>query len=203
MSKRGESGGGVPAGAPAGEWRRRRLTLAPRPWVGRDQGSQPAKVSSFIFAGLEGNGDGPVAGEAAIGLGTWSNGGCSSVASSSTVREEFERVTNGSRFWVLADDGSETESCLEGELLDVFSAPRSMAMEGPVQSTVRGVSPITVEAPEMVAPRLDSTDCGRVRRNGHPKLMHSRSPTGRPWRGPLPPARISPARSLGDLWGTD
>jgi hypothetical protein len=52
MSKKGESEGGVPAGAPAGEWRRWRLTLAPRPWLGRDRGVQPAKVSSTIFAGF-------------------------------------------------------------------------------------------------------------------------------------------------------
>jgi hypothetical protein len=151
-----------------------------------------------------GNGDAPTVGEASPGAGTWSDGGCSSVASLSTTREEFEWVTNGSRLWVLAeDDGLEAESCLDGESLSgasgcVLCAPRPMAMlEGLAKSTARGVSSVDVEAPVMVSPRLNSACCARARRNGHPKLMHDRSTVGRPWRGPLPPVRISPVRSLG------
>jgi hypothetical protein len=59
-----------------------------------------------------------VATEASPEAGTWSDRGRSSIASSSTVKE-FERATNGSRFWVLAeDDESEGESCVDGDLLD-------------------------------------------------------------------------------------
>jgi hypothetical protein len=33
--------------------------------------------------------------------------------------------------------------------------------------------------------------------------MQDGSHAGRPWRGPLPPVRVSQARSLGDIWVTD
>jgi hypothetical protein len=73
-----------------------------------------------------------VAAEASPKAGTWCDGGRSSIASSSTVRE-FERATNGSRFWVLAeDDESEADSCVDGDLLggardDIRGEPRPMA----------------------------------------------------------------------------
>jgi hypothetical protein len=43
----------------------------------------------------------------------------------------------------------------------------------------------------------------RTRRPVHPKLMRGGASSGRPWCGPLPLARVSPARSLGDLGVTD
>jgi hypothetical protein len=94
----------------------RRLTLAPRPWVGCGRGARSATVSYTLFAGPQESGGVQVAAEASPEAGTWSVSGRSSIASSSSVRE-FERATNGSRFWVLAEDGeSETDSSVDGDV---------------------------------------------------------------------------------------
>jgi hypothetical protein len=44
MRERAEGGAGGLAGTPPGEGRRRRLTLAPRPWVGGGRDARAAKV---------------------------------------------------------------------------------------------------------------------------------------------------------------
>jgi hypothetical protein len=127
MSEREEGADGDPASTPAGERRRWRLTLTPRPWAG-----QSTTVRCTLFAGLQESDSVQVVIEASPQAGTWSDGGRSSIASSSTVKE-FERAANGSRFWVLAeDDESEAESCVDGDLLDgacdgIRGEPRPMA----------------------------------------------------------------------------
>jgi hypothetical protein len=105
-----ESGEGEPN---VGE-RRRRLTLAPRPWATAHHGEAAEKVRPAIFAGPGGSDDvwGKVDGErSAVSV------PCSSVGSTSELRSEFARVANGSRFWVLdGEDYSDGETNL-GELL--------------------------------------------------------------------------------------
>jgi hypothetical protein len=75
--------------------RRRRLTLAPRPWATARHGEAAEKVRPVLFAGSGGSGDawGQVNDER-----TADNGPCSSVGSTSELRSEFVRVANGSRF---------------------------------------------------------------------------------------------------------
>jgi hypothetical protein len=118
MSKREEGDDGDPAGALAGKRRRQRLTLAPRPCVGCGRGARLTTVHCALFVGLQESGGVQVAADTLSEAGTWSDGGRSSIASLSTVKE-FEQATNGSHFWVLADDDeSEADSCVDGDLLD-------------------------------------------------------------------------------------
>jgi hypothetical protein len=63
--------------------------------------------------------------------------------------------------------------------------------------------PVAVGAPMLAPTNNVSAGGARARRLEHPKLMQDGSHAGRPWRGPLPPVRVSPARSLGDIWVTD
>jgi hypothetical protein len=123
--------------------------------------------------------------------GTWSGGARSSVASSSSVKSEFKRVTNRSRFWILIEDDDS-----ELELDDGNHAAVSSVEAGREDSHEE-------RAPLRPTPTVVSMSGARTRRPVHPKLMRCGASSSRPWCGPLPPARISPARSLGDLWVTD
>jgi hypothetical protein len=101
-------------GEPSVEARRRCLTLAPRPWAAARHGETVEKVRPAVFAGSSESDDawGKVDGERSA-----VSGPCSSVGSTSELRSEFARVTNGSHFWALDDkDCSDGETNL-GELL--------------------------------------------------------------------------------------
>jgi hypothetical protein len=86
--------------------RRRRLTLAPRPWATARHGETAEKVSSALFAGSSGS-------DNVWGLAdcerTAEGMPCSSVGSTSELRSEFKRVANGSRFWALDGEVSTDE----------------------------------------------------------------------------------------------
>jgi hypothetical protein len=202
MSEREEGGDGDPTGEPAGEGRRRRLTLAPRPRVGCDRDSRAAKVCC-AFAGTQESGGGLVAEETSPETGTCSDGGRSSVASSSSMKEGFERLTNGSRFWVLTEDSdSNSESCVDGAVLNGAHSD-ILAVPNPLADAERRGPPAALGAPRFASPGAVSVGGARARRPVHPKSTRGDSSAGRPWQGPLPPARVSPARSLGVLWVMD
>lgn len=112
-------------------------------------------------------------------------------------------MTNGSRFWVLAEDGdSDSETGADGATL---SGTRSEIVDvpNPLANAERWGPPTALGAPRFAPPNSVSAGGGRASRSGHPKSMRGGASAGRPWRGPLPPARASPARSLGDLWVVD
>jgi hypothetical protein len=204
MSEGGESREATPDGAPVGGERRRRLTLAPRPWVGSERGATPDEVSGVLLAGPTGIEGGTEAEKEVLGAVSWSSGGCSSVGSSSTTKLDSERVTNGSRFWVLSEsDDSDVESCSA-------VVPSPDASGGKVGGArcrtpaTGGASPGSMDELAGAAALRKKLWCaGRSGRTCHPELMHKSSRSGRPWKGPLPPARVPQARSLGDLWVVD
>jgi hypothetical protein len=161
------------------------------------------KVSCAFFAGTQECGGGLVVEVASPEAWTCGDGGCSSVASLSSVKEGFKRLTNGSRFWVLSEDGdSDSKSCVdEAGLSGARDVP--IAVPNPQADAENWGPPAALGAPRFTPLGAVSCDGDRDNRPWHPKSMRGGANAGRPWQGPLPPARVSPARSLGDLWMRD
>jgi hypothetical protein len=186
-------------GEPCVRARRRRLTLAPRPWAVARRGRTAPESGDAVFA--DSGGSGAAWGEVDGGRSAVSEP-CSSVGSTPELRSEFARVTNGSRFWVLdAEECSDGDS-VQGELLESGGVSRWASPRGPgggrsLPDAAASLCAIGAAASNGAAAKRWSggqKERGPVRR---------RSKAGRPWRGPLPPRRPIQVRSLGDLWVED
>jgi hypothetical protein len=190
-------------GVPNAGARRRRLTLAPRPWAAARHGETAAKVCPVFFADSGGSDDvwGETDGERSA-----TSGPCSSVGSTSELRSEFARVTNGSPFWVLDDEVGSDEETNVGELLGSGGDSRCASSWGSGSDQVppkAAVSPCSVGAAVSDGATTERRSCGRRERALQATAMQRRSKAGRPWKGPLPPRRSVQVRSLGDLWVED
>jgi hypothetical protein len=183
--------------------RRRRLTLAPRPWAAVHHGETATKVCPAFFAGSGGSDDvwGRTDGERSA-----TSGPCLSVGSTSELRSEFARVTNGSRFWVLDDEVCSDGETNVGEVLvssgdsQCASSRRSGSDQVPPEAAV---SPCSLGAAVSSGATTERRSCGRRERALQATPMQQRSKAGQPWKGPLPPRRSVQVRSLGDLWVED
>jgi hypothetical protein len=183
-------------GEPAGGWRRRRLTLAPRPWGSKALGEEEATVSKFVYADSDKSG-----GETARSCGELSVEMCSSIGSSSDILMDFKQREKGSRFWALDDDVSSDEESPPEELASSgvvcgLSSSGSNDEEGVREASAVGEMLLTSSRSEC-STRTEKSS--RV----HPKLMPRRQKSGKPWKGPLPPARQVQLKSLGDFWALD
>lgn len=172
--------------------RRRRLTLAPRPWSTARNNGQGAKVSTVVFADSDGGGSEAASVESWIG---------SSVGSSSLSPPAMAgTVISGSRFRALADDVSaDEESESEEELRTAIDAGGSPSWR---KATSGNEEDSTLVSGEDVPKR--PKDCGCAKDNfkpvSHPKSMQWRAKKCKPWKGPLPPVHAAQSRSLGDFW---
>lgn len=126
---------------------------------------------------------------------------------------------SGSRFWILQE---EEDSDDEGAGEPDFPMPASESGESiPDAEILRdamraGYSIDEVRRAEILAtnevpPGFVSVDRG-AGHVSHPRLLAQRvvdavadlrSPSVKPWKGPLPKRRVSPRLSLGDIWVTD
>lgn len=189
----------------------RRLTLAPRPWVKAKEVSQEEeKVRAPVFADSD---------EESEFLHGWE--ARSSVGSSADPLAGLRLNGSGSRFWLLAVDDV-SEEALEGssvgdadvsvtrlssteETASLREAVVSRQEEGEVHSTIT----LGFSEPEKV--KVRSTAGGTLtKRSGHcyPWRPHGRRvfksmAAGKPWKGPVPPARPLPKTCLGDVWVRD
>jgi hypothetical protein len=190
-------------GEPSVGARRRRLTLAPRPWAEARHGGTAPEVSAAVFADSGGSGAawGEVDGERLA-----VSEPCSSVGSSSELRSEFAMVTNGSRFWVLdVEDCSDGDST-QGELLvsggdSRCAAPRGSGGDMFLPEAAASLCSVGVAASNDAT--AERRSYGQSERVLQAMPVRRRSKAGRPWRGPLPPRRSVQVRSLGDLWVED
>jgi hypothetical protein len=190
-------------GAPNVGARRRRLTLAPRPWTAARHGETAPKVCTSVFAGSGGSDDawGEVDGERSA-----VSEPCSSVGSTSELRSEFARVTNSSRFWVLGDEDCSDGDSILGELLVSGGDSRCASPRGSAADLVQpeaAVSLCSVGAAVSNSAMTERLSCARRERVLQATPLQRRSKAGRPWMGPLPPRRSLQVRSLGDLWVED
>jgi hypothetical protein len=177
--------------------RRRRLTLAPRPWVAALAGEEKAEVRPVVFA----DSDGELSSARRASL------VCSSVGSSSTL---LSSLGHGCRFWALADDvsseddssssreassDSEVDGCPGGSASARSASPLlPRAQIQPAAVDERAGAPSALEGLRPIA-------AGRASKLlvSHPKLVRQQGKAGKPWKGPLPAARVARAWSLGDL----
>jgi hypothetical protein len=174
--------------------RRRRLTLAPRPWVVERCGGSPAAEGiGGLFAD-----SGPVR-SVARGAedGGSSEASCSSRSSVGSSSEAPPCATwsgCGSRFWALAGEESSGEEEDESEIsvvpgvLGASPLVLSPATQGPGER--RSGTPAGPVAGDVGSLRSASRwgASGRPGRalEPHPKLTRRRRLTSKPWHGPLP-----------------
>jgi hypothetical protein len=202
MSEGKESDKGVQTGGR----RRRRLTLAPRPWASERRREQEEKVSSTLFADSGRSGGGTTTTGDEVGTEYGEGWASSSVGSSSDIRSEFKRVANGSRFWALADDVCSDEEPFTDDVLHSVgetSSNLSRVLCSGLGASMADETQLCARVETLDVSKLECVFSSRKAQSRHPKSMQRRSKACRPWKGPLPPARAVQGRSLGDLWVED
>jgi hypothetical protein len=190
-----------------------RLTLAPHRWATAELGAPEGKVRSLVSA------DSDRALEAAA-IEAPSSG--SSVGSSADPLLGLRKAGSGSRFWILSEDEDEDES---SECSSVADVEEDQAGRGGDLASHHGESPQGPSLGEGLASMYDrgASSTGSSQRSSARTLwsgkcesrgdkhtcerrdldFHWLRPVGKPWWGPLPPARVSPRVSLGDVPATD